>query len=88
MQTNYCDNLSISRATYNFNLKLRRISRKTPQGPNYSFIPWRGTEADAVRLDFMLLRSDQFKVPAAGIVADGPPTRNSDHLALWAELAF
>ena len=57
-----------------------------PQGPSYSFIPWRGTEADAVRLDFMLLRGDQFKVPAAGIVADGPPTRNSDHLALWAEL--
>ena len=57
-----------------------------PQGPSYSFIPWRGTEADAVRLDFMLLRGDQFKVPAAGIIADGPPTRNSDHLALWAEL--
>jgi len=57
-----------------------------PQGPSYSFIPWRGTEADAVRLDFMLLRGDQFKVPTAGIVADGPPTRNSDHLALWAEL--
>lgn len=59
-----------------------------PQGPSYSFIPWRGTEADAVRLDFMLLRGVQFKVPAAGIVADGPPTRNSDHLALWAELAL
>lgn len=59
-----------------------------PQGASYSFIPWRGTEADAVRLDFMLLRGDQFKVPAAGIVADGPPTRNSDHLALWAELAL
>ena len=59
-----------------------------PQGPSYSFIPWRGTEADAVRLDFMLLRGDQFKVPTAGIVADGPPTRNSDHLALWAELAL
>jgi endonuclease/exonuclease/phosphatase family metal-dependent hydrolase len=55
-------------------------------GPNYSFIPWRGTEADAVRLDFMLLRKDQFKVPAAGILADGPPTQLSDHLALWAEL--
>lgn len=59
-----------------------------PQGPSYSFIPWRGTEADAVRLDFMLLRGDQFKVPAAGIIADGPPTRNSDHLALWAELVL
>ena len=59
-----------------------------PQGPGYSFIPWRGTEADAVRLDFMLLRGDQFKVPAAGIIADGPPTRNSDHLALWAELVL
>ncbi|WP_084164290.1 endonuclease/exonuclease/phosphatase family protein [Rheinheimera texasensis] len=59
---------------------------KTPQGPNYSFIPWRGNEADAVRLDFMLLRADQFKVPAAGILADGPPTQLSDHLALWAEL--
>ncbi len=59
---------------------------KTPQGPNYSFIPWRGSEADAVRLDYMLLRSDQFKVPAAGILADGPPTQHSDHLALWAEL--
>lgn len=56
-----------------------------PQGPNYSFIPWRGTEADAVRLDYMLLRADQFKVPAAGILADGPPTQYSDHLALWAE---
>jgi endonuclease/exonuclease/phosphatase family metal-dependent hydrolase len=59
-----------------------------PQGPSYSFIPWRGSEADAVRLDFILLRGDQFKVPAAGILADGPPTRNSDHLALWAELVF
>lgn len=59
-----------------------------PQGPNYSFIPWRGTEADAVRLDFMLLRKDQFKVPAAGILADGPPTQYSDHLALWAELVL
>lgn len=57
-----------------------------PQGPNYSFIPWRGSAADAVRLDFMLLRKDQFKVPAAGILADGPPTQYSDHLALWAEL--
>jgi endonuclease/exonuclease/phosphatase family metal-dependent hydrolase len=57
-----------------------------PQGPHYSFIPWRGSEADAVRLDFMLLRKDQFKVPAAGILADGPPTQLSDHLALWAEL--
>ncbi len=61
---------------------------KTPQGPNYSFIPWRGSEADAVRLDYMLLRADQFKVPTAGILADGPPTQLSDHLALWAELAF
>ena len=61
---------------------------KTPQGPNYSFIPWRGNEADAVRLDYMLLRADQFKVPAAGILADGPPTQYSDHLALWAELEF
>lgn len=61
---------------------------KAPQGPNYSFIPWRGNEADAVRLDFMLLRADQFKVPAAGILADGPPTQYSDHLALWAELEF
>lgn len=60
----------------------------TPQGPNYSFIPWRGNEADAVRLDFMLLQPDQFKVPAAGILADGPPTQYSDHLALWAELKF
>lgn len=60
----------------------------TPQGPNYSFIPWRGSEADAVRLDYMLLRSDQFKVPAAGILTDGPPTQLSDHLALWAELVF
>ncbi|MDZ7871653.1 MAG: endonuclease/exonuclease/phosphatase family protein [Rheinheimera sp.] len=60
----------------------------TPQGPNYSFIPWRGNEADAVRLDYMLLRADQFKVPAAGILADGPPTQLSDHLALWAELEF
>ena len=59
-----------------------------PQGPSYSFIPWRGNEADAVRLDFILLRGDQFEVPAAGILADGPPTRNSDHLLLWAELAF
>ncbi len=59
-----------------------------PQGPGYSFIPWRGSAADAVRLDFILLRGDQFKVPAAGILADGPPTRNSDHLALWAELVF
>lgn len=59
-----------------------------PQGPHYSFIPWRGTEADAVRLDFMLLRQGQFKVPAAGILADGPPTQYSDHLALWAELEF
>lgn len=59
-----------------------------PQGPDYSFIPWRGTETDAVRLDFMLLRKDQFKVPAAGIIADGPPTQYSDHLALWAELVF
>jgi endonuclease/exonuclease/phosphatase family metal-dependent hydrolase len=59
-----------------------------PQGPSYSFIPWRGSEADAVRLDFILLRGDQFKVPAAGVIADGPPTRNSDHLALWAELAL
>jgi len=59
-----------------------------PQGPSYSFIPWRGTEADAVRLDFMLLRKDQFKVPAAGILADGPPTQYSDHLALWAEFEF
>lgn len=59
-----------------------------PTGPNYSFIPWRGTEADAVRLDYMLLRSDQFKVPAAGILADGPPTQLSDHLALWAELVL
>lgn len=57
-----------------------------PQGPHYSFIPWRGTEADAARLDFMLLRKDQFKVPAAGILADVPPTQLSDHLALWAEL--
>lgn len=61
---------------------------KTPQGPNYSFIPWRGSEADAVRLDFMLLQPDQFKVPAAGILADGPPTQLSDHLALWAELVL
>lgn len=61
---------------------------KTAQGPNYSFIPWRGSAADAVRLDFMLLRADQLKVPAAGILADGPPTQLSDHLALWAELAF
>lgn len=60
----------------------------TPQGPNYSFIPWRGSEADAVRLDYMLLQPDQFKVPAAGILADGPPTQYSDHLALWAELEF
>ncbi len=60
----------------------------TPQGPSYSFIPWRGSAADAVRLDYMLLRPDQFKVPAAGILADGPPTQLSDHLALWAELAF
>lgn len=59
-----------------------------PQGPSYSFIPWRGTEADAVRLDFMLLRGDQFKVPAAGILADGPPTQYSDHLLLWAELVL
>ena len=59
-----------------------------PQGPSYSFIPWRGSAADAVRLDFMLLRKDQFKVPAAGILADGPPTQYSDHLALWAELEF
>lgn len=59
-----------------------------PTGPNYSFIPWRGSEADAVRLDFMLLHKDQFKVPAAGILADGPPTQYSDHLALWAELEF
>lgn len=43
---------------------------------------------DAVRLDFMLLRKDQFKVPAAGILADGPPTQYSDHLALWAEFEF
>ena len=57
-----------------------------PTGPTYSFIPWRGSAADAVRLDFMLLRADQFKVPAAGILADGPPTQYSDHLALWAEL--
>jgi endonuclease/exonuclease/phosphatase family metal-dependent hydrolase len=61
---------------------------KTPQGPSYSFIPWRGSEADAVRLDFMLLRADQFKVQAAGIRPDGPPTQNSDHLALWAELTL
>lgn len=61
---------------------------KTPQGPNYSFIPWRGSEADAVRLDYMLLQPDQFKVPAAGILTDGPPTQHSDHLALWAELVF
>lgn len=61
---------------------------KTPQGPNYSFIPWRGSAADAVRLDYMLLRADQFKVPAAGILTDGPPTQYSDHLALWAELEF
>ncbi len=60
----------------------------TPEGPNYSFIPWRGSEADAVRLDFMLLQPEQFKVPAAGILADGPPTQLSDHLALWAELVF
>jgi endonuclease/exonuclease/phosphatase family metal-dependent hydrolase len=59
-----------------------------PQGPSYSFIPWRGSAADAVRLDYMLLRPDQFKVPAAGILADGPPTQLSDHLALWAELAL
>lgn len=59
-----------------------------PQGPSYSFIPWRATETDAVRLDFMLLRTEQFKVPAAGIIADGPPTQYSDHLALWAELAW